>query len=391
MSRGLQDLLLVCVALSASVVAGCGERTTISASDASAFRCTSTADCDDGADCTVDTCSAGGVCNYMPVDALCPTGQHCQVGAGCSAETFCNTPEMCDDDIDCTIDTCDVGNVCGHMPIDALCTDPVMNTCDRTTGCVAGATGTCASAADCDDDIDCTIDTCAVDRRCRHAAMDSLCTGPDQHCDLAQGCTERHRCDTAADCVQYYNFCDGDPTCDPEFGCQAPETPRMCNDGNRCSTDSCDPTAGDRGACAAVCDRVQTGCDGDPLCATVGPSCAGHFSISPAPMNHCIGGMVDYDVSSATFDIIGGMLIVTPPSAHFGNLTDASAPVCPTFTATARVDGAGAGGVTEIYTLTGTFSDDDHFTGTFTADLGGFGGFLGCTEGSMSVTGTRIP
>ena len=37
-----------------------------------------------------------------------------------------------------------------------------------------------------------------------------------------------------------------------------------------------------------------------------------------------------------------------------------------------------SGGVTERYTLTVTFSDSDHFEGTFNANLGGVGGLLGC-------------
>ncbi len=390
MTRESRRLALLS-ALLASVIVGCGTPRAAMTSDA-AFHCTSNADCDDSAACTIDTCNASGMCNYMPVDALCPAGQNCQVGTGCTSAMFCNTAAMCDDAIACTIDSCDVGNVCGHMALDALCTTAGMNHCDAAMGCVPGSTTTCASAADCDDSVACTLDSCGADHACRHAVMDALCTGVDEHCDATLGCQVRHGCVTATDCVPFYNFCDGDPTCDPEFGCQSPPSARVCNDGNRCSTDSCDPAAGARGACAVVCDRAQTGCDSDPLCAVTGPSCTGNFAITPAPMNNCIsdgmgGNQVHYDMSTATFDIIGGMLVVTPPDAHFGNLTDATAPVCPMFSARASV----SGGTTETYTLAGMFTDDDHFTGTFTANLGGIGAIFGCTEGAMAVTGTRIP
>jgi hypothetical protein len=50
-----------------------------------------------------------------------------------------------------------------------------------------------------------------------------------------------------------------------------------------------------------------------------------------------------------------------------------------------------SGGVTERYTLDVTFTDSDHFTGTFNASLGGVGALLGCTEGSIAVSGTRVP
>jgi len=123
-------------------------------------------------------------------------------------------------------------------------------------------------------------------------------------------------------------------------------------------------------------------------------NCVGRFMLSPAAFNQCIddgmgGYQVDYDVQLVDIAIVAGMAIVTPvaPSrAHFGTLSDATAS-CPSLTAVATV----SGGVTERYTLDVTFSDSDHFTGSFNANLGGLGGILGCTEGSMSVSGVRVP
>ncbi len=65
--RNLSKILGVCV-LSMALWAGCGT--------ASAGPCQSDANCNDGSDCTVDTCS-GGTCSYVPLDS----GTACNDGA----------------------------------------------------------------------------------------------------------------------------------------------------------------------------------------------------------------------------------------------------------------------------------------------------------------------
>lgn len=377
-------------------IAGCGNTPMTMTPDA-AFHCTSNADCDDSADCTVDTCNASGMCNYMPVDALCTAPQTCQVGVGCTSQMFCNTAAMCDDSIACTIDSCDVGNVCGHMALDALCTMPGMTHCDAAMGCVPGSTTTCASAADCNDDVACTLDSCGADHACRHAVMDSLCTGTDEHCDATLGCQTRHGCATAADCVEFYNFCDGDPTCDPEFGCQAPPSARVCNDGNACTLDSCDPAAGARGACAATCDRSMTACaTTEPLCAVSGPTCSGVFDVTgPDLVGGCPGGGLSWDFTRLTFENTSGIVVsITPRRLRSGVaslvLSDSAAPVCPEFTAVAVVDG----GCREEYEVSGMFTDDDTVSGTVRVDFIDADGIscllAACTPVVSTFSGTRM-
>jgi hypothetical protein len=99
--------------------------------DAGAMRCTADTDCDDGFECTIDSCIVGNVCDHMALDALCEDGQRCSLTLGCTTGctndadcndgVFCNgtetclreecyagMPANCDDGNACTIDTCDM-------------------------------------------------------------------------------------------------------------------------------------------------------------------------------------------------------------------------------------------------------------------------------------------
>ncbi len=49
--------------------------------------CTTDAHCDDGFECTVDTCGVDSFCNWTPVDAVCGGELTCQVGMGCVGDT----------------------------------------------------------------------------------------------------------------------------------------------------------------------------------------------------------------------------------------------------------------------------------------------------------------
>lgn len=396
--HGLAELMVsrqlgvACIALAcASLAPACSGDGRAPHPDASGlFHCTSSADCDDHTPCTLDNCDVSNVCQHNPIDAMCP-GQHCVSGVGCTSTTTCTDSTMCDDGVGCTIDTCNVGNVCGHQTVDSLCSAPTP-VCNATMDCVAGTPPGCTAAAQCDDTVACTVDSCGVDMMCHHMTVDTLC-GASEHCDATMGCVTVHSCTTAADCMDpsFYNFCDGTPICSPEFGCMFP-TPRVCDDGNMCTLDACDRTAGTNGACTTACDHSVTGCDTDPACVTAAPTCIGTFAITPELTagatggTMCALGMVHYDITQFDFAIAGGIMVVTPGpgTASFGTLTDSMAPVCPSFSATVTV----GGGTAEHYTLTGDFTDNDHFTGTFTTLYDG--GPANCFSGPRSVTGTRM-
>jgi len=96
----------------------------------------------------------------------------------------------------------------------------------------------------CDDEIDCTLDTC-FDEACQHAADDGECADDDpctqNVCDLQEGCTELPTTESCND----GQFCTVDDVC-TNFACTG--TPRACDDGVPCTTDSCDEQAN---ACTA--------------------------------------------------------------------------------------------------------------------------------------------
>jgi hypothetical protein len=353
--------------------------------------CTTDLDCDDGHECTIDSCGVSNLCRHDEVDELCADGLVCESGRGCVSSASCASDTECDDSIACTTDSCGVGGICNHTPVNARC--GAGETCDTAMGCVA-PTGACAADADCNDDVACTRDTCAADRTCSNTALDELCdTAAGERCSATAGCFVPMPCTTEADC-QDGNFCNGRERCTAEFGCAPAEAPVMCNDSNDCTLEMCDPTLTNdddptqMGACSTpLCDSSRAECD----CPTTGPSCTGTFTITPPQSDTCVcfGGpcQVDYDLSSVTFEIIAGSLRAVPARAHFTAMTDSTAPVCPSFTAVATV----TGGTTETFTLQGTFTDEDTFTGTFIPNYGGLGGVVGCREGSFPITGTRVP
>ena len=370
---------------------GCGDNGRAMHPDASSlFTCTTNAQCDDHITCTVDNCDVSGTCQHTGVDSMCTAPARCVVGTGCSTTMMCTDATGCDDAVACTLDTCNVGGVCGHQPINSMCTAPTP-VCNATMGCVAGTPPGCTSAADCNDSIDCTVDACGADMTCHHTTVDSSCP-MGQACDARMGCVAHHSCTTAADCTPagqtWWNFCDGDPNCDPEFGCNFP-TPRACHDTDACTLDSCDRTMGANGACVFSCDASRPECN----CPTAGPTCAGHFQLTPAPMGRCGS---PWNLSTIQVDNADGVLTVHGVQISRPNValqTDPATTSCPSFTATHVVNG----GCEEHYTLTGTFTDENTLNGTFTVtfvqtdglscDLAG-----GCYGPyTYTFTGMRIP
>jgi hypothetical protein len=139
----------------------------------------------------------------------------------------CLDDAQCDDGFECTSDSCDRDfGRCRNEPNDLACDDGVYcngaETCSPTLGCRAGPVVTCS------DNDNCSIDTCVEETRsCAHEARDAdgdgdptaSCGGAD--CDdrdpLVSGSTSE-RCDNARD-----DDCDGDTD---ESDCALPEHDR---------------------------------------------------------------------------------------------------------------------------------------------------------------------
>jgi len=378
-------LLTLVASLIAVALTACGGGRRPTAPGDAASSCTADSDCDDSFDCTIDTCGVGGVCGHAALDELCTAPLTCEVGRGCVDTPSCASDADCDDSASCTLDTCGVGGVCTHMGIDARCADAGPGsscdpaTGDATTGCTA-ATG-CASDADCDDGFACTLDACGVDATCGHTPVDARCA-PGERCTTTSGCFASMDCSTDADCDDG-DFCNGIETCSPEFGCQPPAAPRMCDDSDACTVDSCDATAG---MCVFACDSSRAECG----CPAPAPPCDGIFDVTPAPTASCAFGMVNFNISQFTFSCPGPILSVAAMSASWAPMTQTPQPTGSDF----MVQTVVAGGCEEHYTLTGTFSDPDHFTGSLATtyvEMDGSCAFGGCTNRSFPVSGTRRP
>ncbi|MEC8023128.1 MAG: hypothetical protein VX223_04290, partial [Myxococcota bacterium] len=189
-------------------------------------------DCVDGDACTIDRCSADGECIYTAkqcVDDLpCTLDHQCEPAVGCSflpdpdcALTFCETAEdcatgsgcitgacvagsctisvlECDDGDPCTLDWCESGG-CQAVTTTECQAAPCTTTADcKTMWSTAMATesascieaqcvaGECVvSAANCNDSMPCTADSCDPALGCVFA--------PIQACEL--GCTTSEHCD----------------------------------------------------------------------------------------------------------------------------------------------------------------------------------------------------
>ncbi len=152
--------------------------------------------CDDGNQCTVDTCDAKLSCQHVNATIVCSDGNACTVGDLCKAGACNGTPANCDDANSCTTDSCDKAQGCLHVGIadgtlcaagmvcasalckPAICGDNIIQSavekCDgtalagQTCGTIlgAGSDGTLACSNDCKgfDTTGCTVDLSWMDQ-----------------------------------------------------------------------------------------------------------------------------------------------------------------------------------------------------------------------------------
>ncbi len=247
--------------------------------------------CDDGIDCTLDGCDEfRDSCGHIPSAATCDDGLFCNGVEVCDANQGCRpgAPVSCDDGIDCTVDTCDeAGDSCSRSPDDQVCDNGEF--CDGEEVCIAGEGCATGSPPDCSDSIDCTVDTCdEINDSCLRTADSDACNNGVfcdgvETCELGSGCTAGSPpdCDDGIDCT--FDSCDGnvdactslplDPfcddgdacngaeTCDAQNDCQAGTAP-ICDDLNVCTIDICDRATG----CISTPAADGTSCDDGDVC-----------------------------------------------------------------------------------------------------------------------------
>ncbi len=90
------------------------------------------------------TCEDGNCVSVVPDDGGVMDAATDAPGDA-AADAGCTTGEECDDGVDCTFDSCE-GGACVHSPDDSLCEPGT--TCDPTAGCPARP---CGDDAECDD------------------------------------------------------------------------------------------------------------------------------------------------------------------------------------------------------------------------------------------------
>jgi hypothetical protein len=342
--------------------------------------CTRNEDCNDNTPCTRDLCLVGGVCENTADNAMCPMGQTCVSGRGCTSgmTRTCMTPADCDDRIPCTRDTCLVDGTCRNQPDDTMCT--MGQRCDPMRGC-GTSTGRCTMNSECNDMIDCTQDTCTVMGTCEHVPQNSRCTG-GRTCNAMMGCVMASACRNNSECDDRV-FCNGTETCTPELACVA-GTPVNCADSDPCTIDECNESM-------RMCTRRM-----DPMC--MGSMVrSGIYNVAMPVSYRCVEifmgtPAIDLGIESFQFTVMGTNLTVlgrSPAgSMRFGT---------PSMTGTLMgmsfmVTGVRPGDCPETYTLRGTFTDADNFTGTLTLGLTGLTCmFTNCTNQSWPVTGRYRP
>jgi len=249
--------------------------------------------CDDGNDCTQDTCLGEAGCDYAALDDVeCKDGNPCTIADTCDAGLCVGTPVQCDDYNPCTDDSCDDLGGCVFTPNASDCDDGDPCTVNDTCGdaqCVGFAV-----SCDCQSDADCgkledgnlcngtlVCDTAKLPYQCAVAAgtvvkcpaptgKDAVCLAPacdpdTGECSFAPG-KDGVPCDDA-------DACTINDTC--ASGACAPGKPANCNDGNPCTDDACDPLAGcthspntaacnDGNACTTADQCAAGSCFGGP-------------------------------------------------------------------------------------------------------------------------------
>lgn len=280
--------------------------------------CSTAVDCNDGNDCTTDTCDKG-FCKQIPFLGCCTSDADCTGGTACKPATCtagsCSLQaKNCDDGLACTTDVCDPSDgSCVHKlqvdkcEIDGKCfnakdPDPTSNgcgTCDPKTNQLAWAV---------------TPNKCLIDGACVSSGTVSptaACASCDPTKSTAAWTVAAGQCLIGGVCVATAAVADG------SFGCKVCDPVKStsawaikigsCNDTNVCTTgDACDP----KGACVG---KPKAGCcSSDADCAGVQPppgvcqmaACVSGTCVVQADPNCCTSG-VCCNVSTQTLQPAG--------------------------------------------------------------------------------------
>ncbi|MSP92825.1 MAG: hypothetical protein EXR79_13645 [Myxococcales bacterium] len=226
--------------------------------------------CDDQNPCTSDKCGAAGACEHAVADGgSCDDGNACTAGEGClGSKCLGGKAKPCDDTNACTADACLPAQGCTHTDDDgAGCDDN--DACTQNDKCL---TGKCGGAA-----LTCGADDCNT-AKCLNGKCSAASKIAGLKCDDGDACTSSTKCNGNGLCAggeitpcDDKNTCTDD-SCDSKDGCQHAPTAAVCSDNDACTVgDACTS-----GTCKAgtvkLCDDGN-GCTGD-TCNPVDGACA---------------------------------------------------------------------------------------------------------------------
>ncbi len=246
--------------------------------------------CTAGTDpCSSTACDpADGKCKETPAGdgSACDDGDKCTKSDRCAAGKCTGKALTCDDKNPCTDDSCDSATGCTTAANTGACDDGDLCTTDDACkqGTCTGATNPacqCTTAADCatfeDGDLcngtlvcnnsKCEVDTatvvdCSADAAAAPACQTVVCEPTNGKCETRPA-LDGGSCDDGS-------LCSSSDVCDAG-ACKG--TAVVCNDGNACTDDTCDPAAGCKTAFnTASCDDGSA-CTSNDKCS--GGECAG--------------------------------------------------------------------------------------------------------------------
>ncbi|HIA04333.1 MAG TPA: hypothetical protein EYN66_20975, partial [Myxococcales bacterium] len=230
-------------------------------------------DCNDTNECTTDSCHSALGCQNDPM----ANGTSCGDTNACNGTESCQggkctlgSPLTCGDSNPCTNDSCDPKSGCVNTAVSngTACSDN--NACNGKEACQSGKCSA-GTPPDCNDSNACTSDSCSPATGCNNTPVgngtncsdNNVCNGAETcqsgscakgtplTCDDGNTCTS-DSCDATTGC-QFQavaantpcsdgNVCNGKETC--QAGSCTQGTPQDCNDGNACTTDSCNSLSG---------------------------------------------------------------------------------------------------------------------------------------------------
>ena len=289
--------------------------------------CTDDTQCDDGNDCTLDTCDAPGLCGHRPDPACAGTESCCQYHQtpGCDSpdvqSCVCGPfPECCEDawhphcaeialmacgavcpfDGPCCQENatpgCDVPEitscVCQRNP--ECCFDQWSPHCVQTAfrECGAPCPPECTDDAACEDGSTCTLDVCRAPGYC--------VSSRDPGCFMTEPCCEAHASAGCVDRLVTGCVCERDPGCCSSswhFNCAriaASECQADCQFAGDCCAANGTPGCDQPAVSACVCQQNPFCCMGpwSPACADIAflqcgaacqPECAVAEDCAPSP------------------------------------------------------------------------------------------------------------